>query len=51
MLKLAFGSYVLNDEDNDSGHTYNNDDDDDDDDDGGDNDDDHIANGATADDE
>ena len=45
MLKLAFGSYVLNDEDNDSGHTSNNDDDDDDD------DGDHIANGATADDE
>ena len=27
MLKLTFDSYVLNDDDNDSGHTCNNDDD------------------------
>ena len=42
MLKLTFGSYLPNEDDNDSGHICNNDDDDD----GDDNDDDHIANAA-----
>ena len=49
MLKLTFDSYVLNDDDNDSGHICNNDIDDGDVDD--DNDDDHIANAAADDDE
>ena len=54
MLKLTFDSYVLNDDDNDSGHTSNNAYDDDADDYGDvddDNDDDHIANAAADNDE
>jgi len=53
MLKLAFGLYVLNDDDNDSGHTCNNDDDHDvfvayDDDDDDDDDDDVVDFGAVV---